>query len=830
MNAFRFGLQSLLRNLRAGELSVLILAVVVAVSAMTAVGFFTDRVGSAIRSQASAVLAGDLEVSSPSPLDNALLAEGAGRGLETAEIVAFPTMATAPDSNSLAYIRAVTQGYPLRGELLISDELFGDTKSAAAIPAPGEAWAEPGLLGRMGIDVGTVLRIGEADVTVTQVLEYQPGQNMGGMAQLAPGLLVNHADLDAFNVVRPGSRVSYRQLYAGDGDTVDAWRQELNERVGEGARVRGLEDAGEQITAAIDRAQGFLNLASLVTVILSAVATAMAARRYALRNLDSIALIKSLGATQAFVQRVVLVQLTGIILGTAIVGSLLGYFGQRALIAIATEVLKVDLPPADPAAATLGLLTAATIIIGFALPHMLTLKDTSPIRVLRHDLPPPRLSTRLTYGVALAALVAMMLLIVRDLLLVLLIVAGLAAVAAAAVAIGWLLVRGFTRFRGAAGVAWRYGLANISRRGTESVVQIVAFAVGLMVLLLLSLVRSDLLNEWSASLPENIPNYFLINIEPEDWNDIDRFFADATGEDNDFLPFLRGRITSINGESVDDYRFPGERGERFARQETNLTWRQEFPATNELRSGEWWSDGTDDVIELSLEDEIAGELGLELGDRVGFDIGGESFEAKLTNTRFIQWDSMAPNFYVMLSPGLAEQLPQTYISSVYLPAEQRRLLNTFVRNFPGVTVLDLEVVLGQVRMVIDRASMAVQYVFLFTVLAGLVVLLAAIQVTRDERRFESAILHTLGADRRTILQGVAVEFTTLGGLSGVLAAFGATLVGWLLATRVFQLDYGFSPWIWVLGCVAGSVIVGVTGTLATRRAVNEPPVTVLRET
>ena len=829
MSGLRFGLRTLLRDSRSGELGVLLAAIVIAVTAMTAVGFFTDRVGSAIRTQASAVLAGDLELSSTDPIPAEYMDAARERGLEAVEFMTFPTMALAGEANSLALLRAVSEGYPLRGELLVSPQLFGDAVRADGIPPPGEAWAEPGLLARLDIDVGATLTIGESQVTVTRVLDYQPGQGVGGFAQLAAGLMVNIADIPAFDVIRPGSRITYRHLYAGDGDTIDDFRAFLKPKLSKSVRMRGLEDAGEQITAAIDRAQRFLTLASLVTVILAAVATAMAARRYALRHLDTIALMKSLGATQGFIQVATLSQLGLVILVTALIGTLFGFGAQQVLVALGAGVLRVDLPPASGFAGALGLLTAATITIGFALPHLLKLKDTPPMRVLRHDLPPPRLGTGLSYGIAIAALLVMIGVIVRDLLMLSLVAGGLVLVTLIAVAGGWLLVLTFTRFRGAAGIAWRYGLANISRRGSESVVQIVAFALSLMVLLLLTLVRSDLLNEWQRTLPEDAPNYFLINIDPEEWPGISSFFERETDTVPDFLPFLRGRVTSVKGEAISDYEFPNMRGENFAQREGNLTWRGELPDTNEVRDGQWWSAATTDEIEASLEVGIARDLGVGVGDMMGFNIGGENIEARITSLRFVEWDSLRPNFFVMLSPGLAEELPQTYIASAYIPPEKRRLLSGFIREFPSVTLLDLEVILGQVRMIIERASMAVQYVFLFTLLAGITVLLAAIQVTKDERRFESAILHTLGAGRRTIMQGLAVEFTALGTLAGLLAAIGATAVGWVVAEQAFELDYSLNPWIWIAGCLAGAAVVGSCGTLATRSAVKEPPVAVLRE-
>lgn len=829
MSGLRFGLRTLWRDSRTGELGVLLAAIVIAVTAMTAVGFFTDRVGGAIREQASAVLAGDLELSSTDPIPDDYLGEARARGLDAVQFMTFPTMALAGDNNALALLRAVSEGYPLRGEILVSPQLFGEAVRADGIPKPGEAWAEPGLLARLDVEVGAVLTVGESTVTVTRVLDYQPGQGVGGFAQLAAGLMVNIADIPAFDVIRPGSRITYRHLYAGDSETVDEWRSWLKPRLSESVRMRGLEDAGEQITAAIDRAQRFLTLASLVTVILAAVATAMAARRYALRHLDTIALMKSLGATQGFIQVSTLAQLGLVILATAVIGTVLGFAAQQVLVLLGAEVLKVRLPAPSWFAGALGLLTAATITVGFALPHLLKLKDTPPMRVLRHDLPPPRLGTGLSYFIAVVALLIMIGIIVRDLLILGLIAGGLVLVTLIAVAGGWLLVVTFTRFRGAAGVAWRYGLANISRRGSESVVQIVAFALSLMVLLLLTLVRSDLLNEWQRTLPEEAPNYFLINIDPVEWPGIRDFFMTETGAAPDFLPFLRGRVTRINGQSIEDYEFPNLRGKRFAQREGNLTWRDELPDTNELRDGQWWIGETTDEIEASLEIGIARDLGIGVGDTISFNIGGEDVRARITNLRFVEWDSLRPNFFVMLSPGLAEELPQTYIASVFIPPEKRRLLSSFVREFPSVTLLDLDVILSQVRLIIERASMAVQYVFLFTLLAGVTVLLAAIQVTKDERRFESAILHTLGAGRAKIMQGLAVEFTALGTLAGLLAALGATAVGWVVAELAFELDYSLNPWLWIGGCAAGAAVVGICGTLATRSAVNEPPIAVLRE-
>lgn len=829
MKVLLFALRAFGRDLRARELSVLLAAIVVAVTAMTAVAFFTDRVGSAMKEQASQVLAADLVLRSAAPIDGKFLREARMLGLETAETLAFPTVVLAGEQTTLAAIDAVSESYPLRGELTIADSLSGaDQAAAGAVPGRGEAWADPGLLGRLGLDVGDQLTVGELPLRITRVLRYKPDQNIG-FINLAPGLMVNLGDVPAFGVVKPGSRVTYNQMFAGEESLVRDFRTGLAKELRPDESLRGREDAGDQINAAIDRAERFLTLASLVTVILAAVAAAMASRRYALRHLDSVALLKTLGATQPFVVAVMMTELLIIILLTSVVGVALGYAAQYGLAMIAAELVGFVLPAASGQPFLLGLLTAATVVLGFALPHLLNLGSTPPLRVLRRDLPPPRLTAAATYGAALAAIGALVLIIVRDPLLVGLIAGGLIATAALTAGLGFLLVRALRRFRGAAGVAWRYGLANIARRGGESVVQIVAFGLSLMVLLLLGVVRNDILKEWERTVPANAPNQFMINIEPGQLPGLKQFFRDEVGQEPFSLPLIRGRLTHINGTAAERFQVADPQGAAFLRREANLTWTDALPASNSVVAGRWWGAGYAGQPQVSLDDKLAANLGVKLGDRLRFNVAGEDIEAPITSLRRIEWDSFQPNFYVVLSPGLSADLPQTYLASVHVPRDKVAILGRLVRQFPGVTVLDLEVILAQVRSVIDKASLAVQYVFLFTLLAGVVVLLAAIQLTRDERRFESAILHTLGAARRKILQGVAVEFLTLGALAGILAAFGAAALGFALARFAFRLDYGVSGILWPVGLVAGALIVGITGTLATRRAVNEPPVAVLRD-
>jgi putative ABC transport system permease protein len=827
MTSFGFALRSIRRDLRAGELTVLLVAIVLAVTSMTAVGFFTDRVARAVEAQAAETLAADLVVSSPAPIEADYLVQGRDAGLETAEALDFPTVAVTEEGRSLTIVVAVDGGYPLRGDVLIADEMFGESYPATTIPAPGSVWAEASLMARLEVDIGDTIKLGSAELRVTRVLEFRPDQSVGFLS-LAPVALAHLDDVPAMDVIKPGSRVTYRHLFAGNADAINQFRGALRPQLAKEERLRSIESAGEQIVAAIDRARRFLTLASLVTVILAAVATAMAARRYAFRHLDTIALLKSMGATQTFIQQSTITQLVIIVAGTAMVGTTLGFYAQNLLAEIAARYTPFDLPVASMRASSLGLLTATTIAVGFALPHLLQLRTTPPLRVLRHDAAPPPLGSSVIYGIAIGALIVMIWSIVQELRLLVLVVSGLLLTATITVLAGWGLVRFFTRFRGAGGVAWRYGLANISRRGGESVAQIVAFGLGLMVLLLLTVVRNDILDEWRRTLPEDAPNFFLLNIEPADWDGIAALFDRELDSVPEFLPLIRGRVSAVNGIPIDDYEFPAREGRRFVSRESNMTWSPRLPESNRVTAGEWWGEDYSGALQLSLAADMASQLGVRVGDTLTMTVGGEEITAPITSLRFIEWDSLSPNFYLMFSPGDVEYLPQTYLSSLYIADDKRYVLKELLRLYPEVTLFDLEIILAQVRDIIDKASLAVQYVFLFTLLAGVVVLLAAVQVTRDERRFESAILHTLGARRRQILQGIAAEFVALGALAGFLAALGATFVGYSLGRWVFDISYTIDPKLWLAGLLSGAIIVGITGTLATRKAVTEPPVIVLR--
>jgi putative ABC transport system permease protein len=828
MQILRFALRNLWRDLKSGELTVLLLALSVAVLSLTAVGFFTSRISQGVRAQAAEVLAADLRLESPQPIPESYFVESRRRGLASARMLTFPTAIFNGDVSQLAALNAVTATYPLRGHVRIADTPFGVARATDRIPARGEAWVDARIMAQLNIGIGAQVRIGAASFKATEVLDYRPDQGTG-FVNLAPAVLLNFDDVPATGLIQPGSRVTYAALFAGGASRVAEFREYLLQTKAQGERLREVDESSRQLNSAIDRASRFLNLASLASVLLAAVAVAMGARRYASRHIDTVALMKCMGASQRFVLSISLIELALLALAAVAVGALVGYWAQSGLAWLLRSLIRTELPSASLAPVAIAFVTVTAMLIGFALPALLQLKSTPPARVLRKDVTAPPLRFGLAYVFAVGALFAILWSLVRDTELVVGVLAGVLGVGAALAAAGYGLVRLTGRLRGGVGVAWRYGLANVSRRGAGSVVQIVAFGLGLMMLLLLAVVRGDLLNDWRHSLPSNVPNNFLVNIRPEERRPLEDFLrAHGFGEPQ-MYPMVRARMTAINGVPSGSLKLRGDRARGFVEREQNLTWSAALPDDNQLIAGRWWSASELGQPLVSVSSEYQEALGLELGDTLSFDVAGESVTARVASIRKVRWDSFRPNFFLVFPPALLDGAAGTYMTSVFLTAKERPALVELVRQFPTVSVFDVDAILKQIREIMDRASLAVQYVFLFTLVAGVVVLLAAVQSTRDERRYESAMLRTLGASRATVLKGVAAEFSALGFLSGTLAACGASAVGWILARQLFSLELTFDPWVWVLGLVCGTLLVGVSGTLATRRVVNTPPIVTLRD-
>jgi putative ABC transport system permease protein len=828
VNALRLALRTLAREWRSGELGVLLLALTVAVAALTGVGFLVSRVSAAVALQAGAVLAADIRLGSPQPLADQYFAEAKRRGLQAARSTNLLSVVFNGEASQLTHLAAVTDGYPLRGRVLVAAEPFVKGTPAQGIPAPGEVWPDSRLLAALGAHVGSQLTIGATNFRVSRVLISRPDQG-GTFAELAPTLLMNAADLPATRLIQPGSRVSYGGLFAGERARIDDFKIWLGAHKRAGERLRDITDASPQVRNAVLRAGRFLSLASLVSVLLCAIAVAMAARRYVSRHLDAVALLKTLGATRAFTLALSVLQLLGLALAAAVAGAALGFLAQEWLLRTVRSLLAVtDLPPASLMPLAIGFVTAIALLAGFALPALLQLSRVPAFRVLRRDVGPPPPLVLLAFGPAIAVVLLLIHWVVPEGRMFLYFTAGLAGFVLVLTFAGLLLVGLAGRLRGRVGVAWRYGVANLSRRRAESVVQLVAFGTGIMVLLLLSILRADLNGDWQRTLPQDLPNYFFINIPPQARDEFVRLLQTQGARTSRVLPMIRGRLTLINGHPIESEHTDRSGEENFATREQNLTWASELGADNRIVAGRWWTAADAGKPLVSLASEFQEALGVKIGDHLTFDIAGETREVMVASIRKVKWDSFQPNFFIVFAPGVLDGTAGTYMTSAYFTPGSTRSLAALAHRFPSVSIFDIDELLAQVRSVLDKATLTVQSVFVFTLLAGLTVLLAAVQSSRDERRYESAMLRTLGARRATVMQGVLAEFATLGTLSGLLAAVGASAAAYFLTTHWLELHYAFELLPCIEGVAGGALLVALGGWLATRSVVDQPPLTTLR--
>lgn len=822
----KLAMRLLVREWRAGELRLLFGALLVAVAAITTVSFFTNRVQLALNSQTNQLLAADLVLIADHPIPAQFSAQAASTGLRVARTVAFPSMVVSGQRNQFVEVKAVSPGYPLRGELSTSQALFVPADKVVQGPQAGTAWADARLMQLMGLTVGDVIELGQARLTLAAVIQREPDR-AGDFFNIAPRLMVNLDDIPSTQLIQPGSRVGYRLLIAGDAADIAAFRAWATSRLGRGERIEGIGDGRPEIRAAMERAQRYLGLAALVSAILAAVAVALAGRQYLARHLDSCAVLRCLGANQARLFRMYLLQFVVLGFVASLLGGLLGLGGQALLAEILRGRIVSDLPAPSLWPLLEGVSIGILLLLAFVVPPLLHLIKVPPLRVMRRDLGPPQQHGLITY--ALGALLVATVLVYRagEIKLGLYVLAGIAGVILVGSMLTWLLLLLLASMRRRARGVWFYGLANVARRRATSLLQIIGFALGLMALLLLTLVRNDLFTSWQSALPADAPNRFLINIQPDQVSALEQFFQAEKLTMPHFYPMVRGRLAAINDRPVQAQDYPEERTRRLVEREFNLSWAGQPRADYRLTAGQWWQSGQAQD-QFSVEEGIAKTLNIRLGDRLRYDIAGTQIQGRVTSLRKVQWDGMQVNFFVIATPALLQTQPATYITSFHLPAGQEALLNQLLRQFPNLTVIDVATIIDDVRMIMDQVSDAVSFVFLFTLLAGLVVLYAAVLATRHERLYEAAVMRTLGARSHLLALAQWIEFATLGTVSGVLAATGASVSAWVLAEQVLNIPYTFNAWVWVIGVAGGAGGITLAGLMATRSVLRAPPLAVLR--
>ncbi|MDE2365906.1 MAG: FtsX-like permease family protein [Betaproteobacteria bacterium] len=831
MNLIKLSFRMLRRDWRAGELRVLAFALIIAVGGMTTVGFFADRVQLALSRQGNQLLGADLIIFSDHALPQHYADEAKRLGLATSTALKFPSMAAKGDNGLLTEIKAVTAGYPLRGELRISEDFSKTAPEAArianAIPSPGSVWVDEKLMVRLGLDRGDKLEVGAMQLTVAALITQEPDFSIG-FINLRPRLLINAADLPATGLVQEGSRISYRLLVAGDSGNVENFRTWAQSRLTLGERIEGIRDARPEIKAALERAEKFLSMAALASVVLAAAAAALAVRRFTQRHLDGCAVMRCLGASQSSIFRLYLYHFVTLGLIASAIGCLLGFIAQQALAFWLSEMVEAELPWPTVWPAVHGLLTGIVLLLGFSLPPLLNLRSVPALRVLRRDIGMPNTYSMAGYALGLAVLSALFLWKAGNVRLGASVIGGFIAAVVIFGLLGFLLIKALARLRGQTGGSWRYGLANIRRRATSSVVQAVALGLGLMALLALTLIRDDLLQSWRTSLPPDAPNHFLVNIQKDQLEPLEAFFARRHMEYPPIFPMIRGRLTAINDTPISSGDYSDIRAKRLVEREFNLSWADQVQSDNQIVKGHWWKSEDKGKAVLSVEDDIAKTIGINIGDTLTYDIAGSAFSAKVTSLRKVDWDSFRVNFFVVTPPGVLDDYPASYITSFYIPPRQMELTNQLIKAFPNLLIIDVATIIAQVQKMIEQVTKAVEFVFLFTLLAGIAVLYAAIVSTQDERIYEAAIFRALGASRRQLVRAWAAEFAILGGLAGLFAAAGASALGYAVGEYALNLTYVFDLWLWLIGLVAGVAGVTAAGLMGTRSALSTSPLMTLR--
>lgn len=822
----RLALRLLLRDHRAGELLLISLAIAIAVASVTTVGFFADRVHQALGRQANLLLGADLVIVADRPLPPDFEGEARRRGLETVRMMRFPSMLLHGERNVLASVKVVSPGYPLRGEVRIAERPFEPGRRAEHIPMPGTVWVDERLYTQLALAIGDRVSLGRSEFTVAAILTHEPDTAIGFL-NAAPRVHVNEADIGATGLIQRGSRIRYRLQLAGTDAAIEAYRAWAEPRLAAGHRLEGIRDARPEVRSALDRAEKYLNLAALLSVVIAAAAIALSARRFLQRHLDGCAMMRCLGASQALVLRLYVMHFVALGAAASLVGCAIGMAAQLVLSHWLSSLTAVRLPPPGWLPAADGMATGVALLLGFALPPLVALKRVPTLRVLRRELGAPRGTGLAAYALAALVIAALILWKARELTLGLIVLGGFVAALIAASVLTWFLISALGRVR-QGGVSWRFGIGNLRRHTAGSIVQVVALGIGIMALLTLTLIRGDLLHAWEATLPPHAPNRFIVNIQEEHLRPLAQFFAEHGIAQPPVYPMVRGRLVQINARAVSSADYEDDRARRLIDREFNLSWTSIVQPDNEVLAGRWWGAAPARLEQFSMESGIAETLGVRVGDVLAFDIAGERVAAKVTNLRRVDWDSFNVNFFVVAPPGLLDRYPATYITSFYLPPERAELLSALVQTFPNFLLIDVARIMSQVQHMMDQVARAVQFVFLFTLLAGLVVLYAAITGTQDERLYQATIMRTLGASRMQITRANLAEFAALGALSGLLAAAGANALGVVLAIKVLNLPYGFNAAVWLIGIVCGALGIAFAGYLGTRTVLRVAPLRVLQ--
>ena len=833
------GLRNLWRDLRAGELRLIIVAVLLAVAALSSVGFFADRLQAGLQRDARQLLGGDVVVVSDNPAPAVFVQQARQQGLQTVATASFPTMARAAQeqggASRLVALKSVEPGYPLRGVLHLNQGTGQPDLEVRAIPENGHAWVDAPLLEALGLKLGDRLLLGDASFHISHIIAIEPDRGAGFMS-FAPRVMINSADLPATRLVQPASRITYRLAVAAQADAGRGaeraaqdylgWAQELAKSL-HGVRVESLESGRPEMRQTLDRAEKFLSLVALLSALLSAVAVALAARAFANSHLDASAMLRVLGQSQRRIALAYVVEFVSIALAASAAGVLLGWAVHHVFIWLLAGLVESALPGASLWPALFGMGMGLTLLLAFGLPPVLQLAQVPPLRVMRRDLGALKPASWLVLGVGVTGFAALLMVASRDIKLGLIAVGGFAVAVLLFAGLAWLAVKLLRQVvNEATAPRWLVmATRQVSAKPVYAVVQVSSLAVGLLALVLLVLLRTDLIASWRKATPANAPDRFVINVQPDQAQDFQAALKKAGVHSYDWYPMIRGRLIAVNDKAVSPDDYEEDRAKRLVDREFNISTAETMPDHNQIVGGRWQA-GEQGAI--SMEEGIAKTLGLKLGDALRFDIGGEESEARITSLRKVDWSSMRANFFVIYPVQHLDNVAVTYLAAYRAP-DIKGFDNALVNEFPNITNVDLSSTLAQVQQVMDQVIRAVEFLFGFTLVAGLVVLFASVTGTREERAREYAIMRAVGARSGLLQQVQSAELAGVGLMAGFLASCVALAVGWALARWVFDFEWNVLWWVPLVGALAGALLAWLAGWWALREVVSRPVMITLRQ-
>ena len=829
----KLSMSMLARDWHAGEWRVLLISLVLAVGSISTVGLFADRVRQALQQEAHGLLGADLRVTSIRPIPQSYKDVALQNKLNIVTTATFPSMVSSDDENILCEVQAVEERYPLRGEILIfnSTDILPTTNGdpaghiASGGPSRGTLWADERLMRRMSVKVGDTLKVGLLSFRLSARIVKDVDQAVS-FASIAPRVYINKDDLHATGLEKAGSRINYRLLVSGEVKQIEHFRTRINAKIKPGEKLEDVGDARPEIRQAMERAEHFLGLAALMAFVLAGIAMALAARQFISRHLDSCAVLRCLGATQVQVLMIFLYQflLLGVI--AVMLGGIIGWAVQSSLVQSIEALRDANLPAPGWIPLLQSGISGMALLLGFTFLPLWQLKSVSPLRVIRRELGIPSANTNLVYVTGSGVLCLLFLWQAGSIKLGITVLAGLVAGLFLFGIVAWSSLRILAAFP----LGNRHIFANLSRHGRGNAVQIVALSLGGMSLLLLTLVRTELLQNWRERLPLDAPNRYILNIQQDQREQVKEFFKKHSLSPPSLFPMVRGRLVAINNINIKSEDYPDPRSRALVERETNLSWSETIPDGNQLTQGKWWSSESSavkPVYEISLEEGFAKTLNIAVDDILTYDITGSELTTKVVNLRKLRWDSMQVNFFVITPPGLLEKFPGTFLSSFYLPPDKINAGDQLLKLFPNLLVFDTEAIITQVRHIMDQIAQTLGAVFMFTLLSGLAVLYAALLATQDERIYQTAIMRTLGADSRYLLRQHLTEFAVLGALGGLFAAVGSATLGWILAKYILEIPFTPTADLWLIGIGGGMVTVMTAGWLVTRKAIKMPPLQVL---